>query len=121
LVVKETAFDAAVGVNAPVAQERPVAPHIFDALAVHFADENLFLVNGALGDDDAERVGEKRRAPELDARTAGRALVADAVDRRDIDAVGDGVRALDGAPRVALLRAELIFLVRVPADGGRVE
>ena len=45
----------------------------------------------------AERVGEERAAPELQA-AAGGAFVADAVDGRDVDAVGDRVRPLDGLP-----------------------
>ena len=48
-------------------------------------------------------------------------FVADAVDRGDEDAVGDGVRALDGFPRAVLRGAVLRFLGRVPADGRRVD
>ncbi len=48
-------------------------------------------------------------------------LVADAVDRADEDAVGDGVRTLHGLPGRVLGFAELGFLARVPADGGGVE
>src|SRR3954452_9745405 len=95
LIVEETALDATVGIDAAVAQKRPVAPHVFDAPAVDFADENLFLIGRGFLDDDAERVGDKRRAPEFDARPARGALVADAIDRRDRDAVGNRVGALD--------------------------
>ena len=45
----------------------------------------------------------------------------DAVDGGDINAVGDGVGALDGLPRIILRRAELLFLRRVPADGRGIE
>ena len=48
-------------------------------------------------------------------------LVPDAVHAGHIDAVGDGVRALDGLPRIVLRRAELVFLCRVPADGGGIK
>ena len=48
-------------------------------------------------------------------------LVADAIDRADVDSVGDGVRALDGEPGVVLRRAPLFFLRRMPADGGGIE
>ena len=40
----------------------------------------------------------KALPPELDARAARRGLVAHAVDRRDVAAVGDGVAALDRFP-----------------------
>src|SRR5258708_16667202 len=43
--------------------------------------------------------------------------MAYAVDHTDKDAVGDGVRALDGPPGVMLGCAELGLLIRMPADG----
>ena len=46
---------------------------------------------------------------------------ADAVHHADVDAVGDGVGALDGAPGVVLRRAELGLLGGMPADGGGIE
>src|SRR6202040_980675 len=39
----------------------------------------------------------------------------------DVDAVGDGVRALDGLPGVELRGAEFRFLVRMPAYAGGIE
>ena len=121
LIVEEAAFDATVSINAPVAQERPVAAHVFDAFDVDFADENLFSINRAFSDNDAEWVSDKRGAPELDARATRRILVADAIDCRDVDAISNRVSPLNGAPRIALLRAELILLVRMPADGRWIE
>ena len=50
---------------------------------------------------------------------SGGPFVADAVDRRDEDAVGDRVDALHRLPGVVLRRAELGLLLRVPADGRR--
>jgi hypothetical protein len=47
--------------------------------------------------------------------------MSNAVHARDVDAVGDRVRALDGLPGVVLRRAELGLFRRVPADGGRIE
>ena len=81
------------------------------------------LSRDASADDLAERIGDEAAAPELDAvaRDAGRLLVADAVDRGDVDAVGDRVRALDGLPGRRLAGAVLGLLRRVPADRGRVE
>ncbi len=74
-----------------------------------------------LGEHDAERIARRTSRPRTRCRRSARALVADAIDRRDVDAVGDGVRALDRLPGVVLRRAVLGLLARVPADGGRVE
>ena len=38
-----------------------------------------------------------------------------------IRAVGNGMRALDGAPGIALLRAELLLFLRMPADSGGIK
>jgi hypothetical protein len=73
-----------------------------------------------LGQHRAERIGNERAAPEFQA-ALGRSFVAHAVDGRHVDAVGDRVRALDGAPGVVLGRAELGLLGVVPADGGGIE
>src|SRR4051794_35074165 len=113
--IEETLLDAAVGVDAAVAQERPVAPHLLLAGEVDLADQDLLLVDRGLGDDDAEGIAEERRAPELEAGLSGQArLVAHAVHGREVDAVRDGVAALDGLPGVALGDAVLGLLVRVP-------
>src|SRR6202171_2749903 len=117
-MVEEALLDAAIRVDTAVAEEGPVAAHLFDARQIDLADQDLLLVGRRFDDDDAEGIAEEGSAPELEARVA---LVADAVHRRDVDAVGDGVPALDRAPRVALGDAVLRFLVRVPADGRRVE
>src|SRR6185312_16248992 len=61
------------------------------------------------------------RAPELEPVAAFGALVPDAVDDRDVDAVGDRVRALDRLPGRALRHAVLGLLARVPADRRRIE
>ena len=98
--VEEALLDAAVGVDAAVAQERPVAPHLLDAAEVALADQDLLLVDRGLGHDHAERVAHERRAPELEPGLAGPpGLVADPVDRRHVDAVGDGVRRAGWSPR----------------------
>ena len=44
-----------------------------------------------------------------------------AIDRRDVNSVSDGVTALNGLPSIALRRAVLFFLVRMPADGRRIK
>ena len=45
-----------------------------DLRGSHFADQDLFLVVRGLRDHHAERIGEERAAPELEARRAGRRL-----------------------------------------------
>ena len=97
----------------------------FDLGGVEVGVEDLFTVVRGLGEDAAEGVGDEAAAPELDAAgggvVAGAAesdavmddvamLVADAVDRADEDAVGDGVGALNGLPGVVLALAELGLL-----------
>ena len=60
-------------------------------------------------------------APQNSRPLLRRAFEAHAVHGGDVDAVGDGVRALDGAPGVVLRRAVLRFLRGMPADGGGIE
>ena len=82
---------------------------------------------GSLGQDAAKGIRDKRSAPELESN-AGSAVAADvsmfvahAVDGGDVHAVGDGVGALDGLPRLILGRAEALFFRRMPADGGGIK
>src|SRR5262245_59164840 len=111
--VEEALGDGGVGVDAPVAQERPVAAHVLDASAVALDDEDLLLGPRAFLEDDAERIGHERAAPELQA-AVGRSLVPDAVDGRHVDAVGDGMGALNRLPRRGLRRAVLLLLLGMP-------
>ena len=104
----------AYDIHSPVAQEGPVAPHVLLPLEIDLGDQHSFFVVRGLGDDLPERIGDERSAPELQA-FAGASLPRmsplskpDAV-HGDIDAVGDGVRALDRAPGVVLGRAVLAF------------
>ena len=121
-IVEEALRQAAVGVDAPVAQERPVAPHLLDARPVDLDDEDLLALRPRLGEHHPLRVAAERGAPELEpGGRRVRPLEADAVDGRDVDAVGDRVAALHGAPGVALRRALGLLLGGVPADGRRVE
>ena len=90
------------------------------SLRVAGGDEDFLGVAAGPGDDPAERVGQKRAAPEFQA-AAGGPFVADPVDGRDVHAVGDRVRPLDGLPGARLGRAELGLLGGVPADRRGVE
>ena len=82
LMLSEVAAgDAAVGVDAAVAQEGPVAAGVFEQGAVDFGDEDFFAVVRGLRDDAAEGVGDEGAAPELEACAFG-AFEGDAVVRR---------------------------------------
>src|SRR6187549_2626525 len=86
--------DVAIRVDAAVAQERPVAAHVLGAGGVAFGNHDFVLVVLAFRPDYAERVADERRAPELDAAVL-RSLMPRTIDRRDVDAVGDRMSALD--------------------------
>ncbi len=94
---------------------------------IDFAEKNLFRVVRGLRDDAAEGIGEEAAAPELKARTLDAiaahipVLVANAVHPGNVDAVGNGVGALNRLPCIVLRCAELILLRRMPADGGGIE
>ena len=87
---------------------------------VAFDDQNFFPIVRSLGEHAAEGIAHERRAPEFEA-SFRRAFEAHAIDRGHVDAVGDGVRALHGAPGIVLRRSVLRLLGRMPADGGRIE
>src|SRR5580658_3876187 len=89
-------------------------------MRIAFDDQDLLFRGGGLRDDLYERIGDERRAPELET-VLGRAFEADTIYCRDVNAIRDRVRALDGFPGIQLCRAVLRFLGRMPADGGRVK
>src|SRR6266480_4033963 len=121
LVSEEPVLNVAVGVNAAVAQERPVAAYLLDPGEIDLSQHERFVRSG-LGQDDAERIAYERMAPEFDARAlAAQALEPDTIDRGDPAAIGDRVAALNRFPRVELLLAVLLFLRRKPADRRGVE
>src|SRR2546422_59517 len=101
--IQEPFGDSLVRIDPPVAQERPAAPHVLDPGEVDRADEDRLTVHRRLRDDRPEGIGEEGRAPELDPVAAGRLLVPDAVHRRDVTTVRDGVAPLDRTPGVELL------------------
>src|SRR5688572_8450239 len=127
-LVAETFGERPVGVDAPIAQERPVRAAEFDLCQVAIDDHHGFLVDrGALHDLSVRR-GDERLAPEHDAVLVDGLspgvlddLVADAVRHADVAAVGNGVAALDRLPRVVLRIAVLLALRGMPADRGGVE
>src|SRR5881296_1866233 len=120
LLVEQALGDRRVSVDAAVAEEGPVTPHLLLVGEVALDDEEVLGGARGFGEHHAEGIAHERRAPELEA-AVGRALVPDAVHGRHVDAVGDRVRALHGLPGGHLRLAVVGLLARVPADGGRVE
>src|SRR5438270_1979003 len=108
--IQKPMHNAAVTINAAVAQERPVAADIFKMLQIALADQDFFLVVRGFYDDPPEGIAKKRSAPKFQAFALGTIaanvaeLVSHAVDHADKNAVGDGVCALDGAPGIVLQR-----------------
>src|ERR1041385_7034846 len=90
-----------VGVDTAVTQEWPIAAHGLDQPRVAARDDDL-LPLFCLGDVPAEWIRDEGVTEKLDAVGAGLVLMADSVWRCDVYAVGDGMRALDGAPRIHL-------------------
>ena len=112
-----------IGVDAAVAKEGPVAAGFFALGGVALDDQNFLFIVGGFGEDAAEGIGDEGVSPELETGVAffWFTLVADAIDYGHVNAVGDGVRALDSAPGVELSGAELGFFMRMPADAGGIE
>jgi hypothetical protein len=69
-----------------------------DGGQVDFVDDDLLLFDAGLRNDLPGGVGNEALAPELDAVATDRCLETNAVGDRDVAAVRDGVRALDGLP-----------------------
>src|SRR5271156_7150362 len=101
-----------VGVDAAVAQEGPVAADLLDLREVAFGQQRFLGGGAGARDYFAEWIGDERVAPEFQLT-----FDADAIYRRDEDAVGDRVAALDRLPRIDLLRAHFFGLAMPPSDG----
>src|SRR4030067_1071045 len=112
-----------VGVDAPVAQERPDAPHCLGAVKIDVGHEDGRGLGAGFGQDLALRAGDEARSPELDAVARRRWIrfMAGPVAREPRQAVGDGVRALNGDPGIALTGLLGIAVAWIPANGRRVE
>jgi len=114
---RDSASPGRVRVDAPVAQERPVA-RTSSMRPRSISPIKSLPCRSSLRRRRRRRDAEERGPPEFQ---PGAALVPDAIDGRDVDAVGDGVAALHRLPGVALDGAVLLLLVRMPADGRRIE
>src|SRR5437879_2589144 len=110
--------DGAVSINAAIAEKWPVAARVFAFCGITLDHEDFLFVIGRFSGDLAERIGDERVSPEFEAGIAVSrlALETDAIYDGDVDPVGDGMRALDGFPRVKLRGTEFRFFVWVPSD-----
>src|SRR5262249_53822621 len=89
---------------------------------VDLGDEDLFLVGRGLRDEDSLRIHDEGASPELDARpSARRHFMPDAVDRSNVQTVGDRMSPLHGDPGLLLSWPVFGLLVRMPADGRGIE
>src|SRR6266852_4076036 len=105
LLVAEPAIeDRLIGVDAAVAQKRPVAARFLTLGGIAFDDEDFFLVVRSFGDDLAKRIGDKGISPELQSRVAffGFAFKSNAIDDAGVNSISDGVAALNRFPGVKL-------------------
>jgi hypothetical protein len=90
-------------------QEETIAAGFF-AVRDLFDDGNLFFVAGGFGENAAEgSAGEGISELGPGVALFRFALVADAIDHGDVNAIGDSVSALDVTPSVELRRAESFF------------
>ena len=116
------AQQVAVGVNPPVAQERPFAAQLLAAPEIDLRRDYRGAVGRRLRQDLPLRPGDEAGAPE--ARAAAVRLFPlqpGAVAGCHRQAVGDRMAALHGQPGVGLAAPFGLRLRRVPADGAGVE
>src|SRR5262249_40301602 len=94
---------------------------------VYFANQNLFFIMRSFGDDPSKWIAEERATPELQpvsgslvtANISG--LKSHAVHYSHINAVGDGMRTLNGPPCIMLGDPEFSLLRWVPSNRGRIK
>src|SRR5512144_876382 len=67
--VDQPVRDRGVAVDAPVAQERPVAAHVLQRLHIHFTNQDLFLIVRSFRHHPSKRIAQERPAPELEPRS----------------------------------------------------
>src|SRR5690348_3414409 len=109
-----------VGIDSPVAEERPIAARLFDETRIALGDEDGRL-RIRLGKDAAERIADEGMAEEFQSIRARLRLEAHAIRRGDVHAVRDRMRTLNRSPCFDLRRTELGLLGGVPPDRRRVE
>src|SRR5262245_60188303 len=72
LVVAEAACDFGVGVDTPIAEERPARPNRVDLGEIDLLDEHDLAVGRRADKDASVGAGDEALAPELDAARAAR-------------------------------------------------
>ncbi len=115
-LIQEPFLKIAVGLDAAVAEEGPIAADFFDPTQVAVGHQNFLPVGGRFGGHLTEGVRDERAPPELQ-----RVLATGAVDGRDIAAVGDGVPPLDRFPRAVLGGALGVLFLLHPPDRRRIK
>ena len=120
ILVNKPPDEIAIGINPPVAQERPVRARRVHLAKINGHNQNFLLGRAGLGENFTGRAGDKTLPPKFNA-LAREFFMADAIDSGDVTAIGNGMAALDGFPRVVLVHAVFLFFSRMPADGRRVK
>ena len=87
--VEQTLLEAGIGVDAPIAQERPVRPMFVDPLPVNFRGHNFFAVNRSFGDNFPVRAADETLAPELYAIASSGRFMPNTIRHCDIAAIRD--------------------------------
>ena len=118
--INESLRQISVGINPPVAQERPVRARHVHLAEVNGHNQNFLFARAGPGKDFAGRSGHKTLSPEFNA-PAREFFMADTINDGDVTTVGDSVRTLNGFPGVVLVHAVFLFFTRMPADGCRVK
>ena len=70
--IEKAAADGRIGVDAAVAEERPVAARVFKQREIDLANQDFLLFVRSLRNDAAEGIGKEAAAPELQARARWR-------------------------------------------------
>src|SRR5262249_38850626 len=103
-----------ISINATIAQKRPVAANILQLFQIAARQEHGFLIMPGPCQQASLWIADEGSAPEIET-PIGRALMTDAIDRGDVDAVGHGMSALADFPGLVLGSAVLCSFARVPA------
>src|ERR1043166_3600015 len=117
--VNDSLGQAAISINPPVAQKRPVRARGFHLIQVQRHDERFFLVGAGFGENLTRRSSDETLTPEFDAIAANaiKNFMADAVRNANVATVRNRVAALNRFPGAVLERAVFFLLAGMPADG----
>jgi hypothetical protein len=120
-LVEQALLNSRVGVDAPVAEKRPMGAVLVDPLPFHLGENNFFAIHARLGQDLAARRNDEALPPKLNPFAADGHFVSDTIDRGDEAAVRDRVAALHRFPGGMLRVTVFGFLRRMPADRSRIK